>query len=227
MQTLKKSAFINKIRENQGDYDPWQDYIPPEDMSKNTSVPAAFSQKNAKLLKKIVKSASINKENIPHYNNLNETTKEKNKLYDSVEFDDFDEFPEKKLNDTSPNIFFEISPQTMIINNENDIVIKEGKENEEFITENLCFVKPKEISNITNRENDNNMKIIKENLQFLSPKEINGCLFTPKTTGSRSNDKRTLNQFLESQATFKKNQEKKIKQVIYIYKNMFHFYIII
>lgn len=201
-------ALNLRINENQGDDDPWFNYIPP-DLSDSSK-----TKRNSKLLKQILKSAN-EKENIPHHHNLNYTNPEAQKSRNSNEsktFEvDFEEFPEKKINDTSPNIFFEISPQTMIINNE----IPKNTQKIIDLSNNINMNINKATHSIEKKiKSKNQSKIL--DTQFISPNELTECTFTP-ITRSKSQEKRSLKEFLDSQTKFQKQQEAKIKNVLFIY----------
>ena len=222
-----------KINENKGDYDPWVDYIPSEIMP----LPEKKSNKNEKILRKIIQSG-INKENVPPHHNLMspphiseppaKDSKRNQVNLQSVEFDfegDFDEFPEKKLEDTSPNIFFEISPQTMIINGDAPFpksknMIKtpqcnllQNRTPKNRLENNKSFEKRR---NSTNNCSKYNEKPFQTN-NYMSPNDMGQCTFTPKTT-AKNQEKRSLNEFLESQAKFKEKQAKTIEKVYYFLK---------
>lgn len=210
---IEKNAlqtFISKakISENQGDSDPWIDYVPP-----NVNSSCKKQRKNSKILKEIVKSA-IDKENIPHYHNKyifeNEDCLVKNSSisgFTNLEAD-FDEFPEKNTEDTSPNIFFEMSAKVKKWNKAK----KPQKTQENAVTPKYYRKNAKEKS-LEKSKMSRNCSKNEETQHYFSRKELEECTFTPNIR-NRSQEKRSLNEFLVSQTNFQQNKENKKKIVI-------------
>lgn len=223
IEKIDLQTFISKAKvcENQGDSDPWIDYIPP-----NINSSCKKQRKNSKILKEIVKSA-IDKENIPHYHNKYifeniEQQVKNSSISGFTNFEaDFDEFPEKNMDDTSPNIFFEMSSKLNDLNKSK----KPQKTQQNIVT-------PKYYQKITKERSIEKSKISRncskneEHQHYFSNKELEECTFTPNIR-NRSQEKRSLNEFLVSQTNFQQNRENKKKIVFFLKNNSFYSFILL
>lgn len=198
----------SKIIENLGDSDPWGDYVPQYESFNNFE---KKKRKNSIILKEILKSAA-DKENNQNYHNLPDLKRtlpenfiKKSNLSSFTNLEaDFEEFPEKTIYDTSPNIFLDISKQ--ICNVENL---------ENLPKPNLLHIQNKKKEKTNKSLEKSKASCLKcEETHYFSNKEINECTFTPKTCQNHQ-EKRTLNEFLRSQMNFQQNRENKKKKVFF------------